>query len=183
MDELKSLFMLTWRQPSVVAQRLLDYRIPAPAIMMAFGITVAINAILSTISLNLSPPPPEMQGLFDLISPLTFAGFIAAALLAMTAALTISGRILGGQGQFTDVLLMLVWIQSVMLVVEAALIVLMNVAPALVVMAALPAYVIALIWTVIFLRVAHRMNHSFRAFVAFVLGMLGLGFVLQFLLF
>lgn len=183
MDRLRALIGLTLRHPSQAARVLLGLNLSGAVIMMALGATVAVNAIVSFLSLALVPPPPEMRELIEMISPIGFALFIAVTLLVMAGALTLSGRALGGRARFLDMVLSLVWIQGVMLVFEAALILVMLVLPALAALAVLPLYALTLIWTVIFLQVAHGMEHPGRAFIALILGLLGLGFTLQILLF
>lgn len=179
MTDLRALFGMTLRRPAAAARALLALNLPMRVVMWALGAVVSVNAILSFVSLRVAPPPPDMQTVVSQVQPIGFAAFLVFALVVISAALTVSGRVLGGSARFSQMLLCMLWVQAVMLVFEAALIVALVLVPPLAAIAALPVYALTMVLVVVFVQQAHGFQNPLRAVGAMLLGLFGLGMVLQ----
>jgi hypothetical protein len=174
---------LAWQSvtdPRDVARLLLSIRPGPEALWTAFALVVVLNALVFSSTQLLVPPQGPMPFMFG--SPVGFIVTQAATLAGMIAAMTWTGRLLGGQGGMADVGILLIWMQGLRVLVQLILLVLMPLSgllSGLVMMAASGAG----LWILLnFIDEAHELGSLGRAAVVLVLGLLGLGFGLTLLL-
>jgi hypothetical protein len=119
---LLSAVRFTVLNPREGARMVMQTKAPVQARWMA----LAIMAILSTVLLHLSfgMMPADAQGQIGptMASPFSTALFQAAIILITTQAVYWIGRKLGGVGTFNDALILMVWLQFILLILQVVLI-------------------------------------------------------------
>lgn len=185
-QDFKALVALTFRDPQDAARMLLAQNWPVPARWMALIAAVCVSAVLAYISTLVFPMPDpavnEMPSVLSLTRmPLAlavmqcFAVTIAAALMAGV------GRMFGGKGSFDDALLLTVWIEVTLLLVQVIQIALSLVLPALAGMLGIVAIVVFLWLTVQFTKTLHDFKSGPRVAMGLFATALVAGFALSFL--
>ena len=117
----------TLRAPANAAQRLLGWDVPRQTLYEGILAVAALNALLAGLShvLYTSPPP------FDALLGRPFILFIltAGGLIVMTQLLYWAGRAMGGQGEMSDLLLFVVWLQGLRALAQTVVFVTSIVSP------------------------------------------------------
>ncbi|OYU39129.1 MAG: hypothetical protein CFE33_11935 [Pseudorhodobacter sp. PARRP1] len=132
--ELGHLMQLTLQSPRVAAQRLMAWRLPAPAVWLAVALMAVISALLSCASLLLAPGRAE-PGMIEpsilamLQNPLQVAVVQGVVMVIMAMLAQGVGRMFGGRGQFVDALVLIGWTEALLCVLQLAQIVLMLISP------------------------------------------------------
>lgn len=132
-DDFKTLIAATFRDPEATARNLIAQDWPISARWMGLLLTVSLSALLSyAASLLYGPPQTDDQlGLLEFTRhPLAMAGLQFAAIATGSALLAGIGRTMGGQGRFADALLLMVWVELLLLIVQAAQVLLSLILPA-----------------------------------------------------
>ena len=180
-DDLKTLAGLSLRDPDRAVAALLGLGVPMSARWMALVLTVTLSALLAWAGTALFPVETGSPVGALVAQPMTFAGMQMAGLVLAAALMAGVGRLFGGQGNFPDALLLVVWIEFLLLVVQAVQVVLMLVFPAV-------ASILGLVAVGLFLWLAVRFAralHGFQSVALVALGMLGTmlvaGFILSFI--
>lgn len=125
----KQLFLDTIYQPQVAARSLLDLRLSANEVWEALALASALNALMFFITITLFPP---VGGFAIMIgSPIVMALVLFVVMTVGAASLFFTGRLLAGAAQFTDILVMVTWLQFMRLAVQVAGFVLMILLPGL----------------------------------------------------
>lgn len=173
LNQLTTLALRTVQDPRTVAAELVAMALPRPVLWMALALAVVLNTIVYQISLLASPAPAEaLPVLFA--SPLMFAFMIGAALIMSIYALTYAGRFVGGTGDLTAIMTVLVWLQYLRFAVQLAAFLVTPIMPAIGALLVLGASLYGL-WLVLnFVDVAHGLNNLFTAFGVMVMAMLGI---------
>ncbi len=129
---LNGFFALAWQSvtaPREVARMFLALRLGTEALALAFALVVVLQTAFVTISAQIMPPDPVLAPILG--QPMIFLAGLATVLVIVTLALTWAGRGLGGVARVRDVALLVVWLQGLDLIVQAALVVLAPLVPAL----------------------------------------------------
>ncbi|MFC6687434.1 YIP1 family protein [Jhaorihella thermophila] len=172
--ELRSLTVLSVTVPAEAARRILALRLPRGVLWSALLLAAALNAILFALSNILLPTPHMMPWIFQ--SPLVYFGLVVLALVAFIQALVWVGQGLGGQGGTDEIMAVIVWMQYLRVLVQAASLVLMLVFPILSLVLVMAATVIG-VWILLhFIAQAHRLDGLGRA--AFVVILSGLAVII-----
>ena len=169
----------TIRTPREVARRLIDLQLPRDALWTALALVVVLNAALYSLSNMMAPPPDDLA--VPIVAPVPFALFLAAGLVGTIYALWYVGRTLGGEGSLGDVMVLLVWLQALRLVVQAALLVLVPLSPVLSSLVVLAAAVIGFWILLNFIDVAHGYRSLLKSLGALALSVLAMALGLTFL--
>lgn len=125
------LFVTTFRNPKLAAQRLLALDLPVEARWLGL-VLVSVLTVIATKLMLATVPEIEVQAWERAWSDPWFG--LPVQVISMTllaAAIALIGRFFGGAGRFEDALVAVVWIQGVMLAPQLVQIVLFPVAPAL----------------------------------------------------
>ncbi|MCC0065365.1 MAG: YIP1 family protein [Defluviimonas sp.] len=134
---LRMLLEQSFTAPRQVARRLLDLAPPAEARWIGLALVAVATGILTQIVVLLFPADEPISPLAAyLSSPVTGVPAQAVVLLAVAAGLAFGARPFGGRGRFGDALLLVVWIEALLLLVQLAQILVLIVAPSLALAAA-----------------------------------------------
>ena len=165
----------TLRSPRAVARSLIAWDAPRGAGATALSLMAVLSALLSSLALRLAPldGDPAVLELFS--SPIRVV-ILQGLVLWLTVFLMVGvGRMFGGKGQVQDAILLVAWAEAVLLLAQAAQIVLLLIAPPLSDIVGL-ATVGLLFW--LMSSFAAEL-HGFRSTFAVLLGMIGTALVLS----
>ncbi len=121
----------TLRDPRTGLRRVLALDPPMQARWIAFLLMAIGSAIVTHLSIGLIPTEERDAVMGVMSSPLRTALLQGVLLLAIVQMVWWLGRLRGGTGSFPDALLAMVWLQFIMLGIQALQLVLMLVSPPL----------------------------------------------------
>ena len=110
----------TIREPRAAARWVLQLGLPTPARWTALALMAVLSTLLVMLDLQIvgAPGDPMLQA--ALANPMTLAA-VQMLILALSAWLMARiGQIFGGTGQFSDAVMLVVWMQAVLLVLQVA---------------------------------------------------------------
>lgn len=170
--EFKALLLETLFRPRDAARALIALGLPQQVLWMSLALMSALNAIVYSISLRLSPPADPISGTLmppAFHSPLLFAVFLFGALSIMVYALLRVGRMLGGTARVADILVLICWLQVLRLLLQVAVAVLVLALPTLAALLIL----ISSFWGIFilsgFVDTAHRYDNMLKSFGVIIL--------------
>jgi hypothetical protein len=176
----KTLAVLTLRDPSAAAQIILGWGIPKEALWTAVALVSVVITILSTLSNMIFPVPAPLNAIVG--NPFMYFIVAAGGFIATVHAIYWTGRMLGGRGRIEDLMALFLWLQALRAAAQAAVLVLLLVAPALASFLVL-FVAIATLWIFVhFISVGLHLNSILRALVVLVVGAAALIAGLSFLL-
>lgn len=179
-DDFKALVVLTFRNPEAAAKALLAWGWPVPARWMALLIAVSVSAMLAWLSSQLFPLPEGAPSVLSVTAqPMAMAGVQLVAVVAAAALMAGVGRLFGGQGRFEDALLLTIWIEVVLLLVQLAQIAASLVLPPLSGFLGIIAIAVFLWLTVQFTKALHGFRSSGRVLLGIIATAFLAGFVLS----
>lgn len=172
----RDLFLQTLREPSEAAGVILDTQLERGTIYMALIAAAAVNAVVTGVSLQLFPLPPEWPGFVS--NPLGYFAIVAGGLLLFAHLLTWAGRTMGGVGEIDDLLKLMIWLQFVRVGLQVVGLVLTVLLPILGGIYSLAVAALS-IWIVLhFIKAGHRLGSLgaaalvlFITFVGLIVGM------------
>ncbi len=176
-SDFQTIVVDTVRAPSEAAARVLSFDFPRQWLWMALVLMCVLNAIVYSISLQLSPPgDPAVMAMIPpaFKSPVLFTVFLCGVLVISVFVLQWIGQSMGGQGQMGDILLVITWLQVMRLLLQAAVLVLSLVSPFLGGMLALIGAIWGLFILASFLDVAHRFDNIAKAVGVMVLALVAM---------
>jgi hypothetical protein len=164
--------------PRAAARRIIDMQFPVRVGWLGMGLAVVLSALLSVISSQISPydVEPIYGALFA--SPIRLALLQGLLLLISLALIVGLGRAMGGKGGFSDALVLVAWLEAVLIVIQAAQMLLLLISPQLAVLLGLVSFAIFLWVLANFIAELHGFSSALK-----VLGVIILTFfVLSFLM-
>ncbi|MEX0369445.1 MAG: Yip1 family protein [Tateyamaria sp.] len=170
----------TLRDPKAVAQRIIGWHLDRQTLYVALFAVAAINTLLASAPIVLVPGSidPEAQAAIPMLAllerPFALFAIIAGGLLLMVHGLVWAGRAMGGQGDFTDMLAVLTWLQALRAAAQALVLVLSLVFPAVAGLVALVVAGVAFWLLLHFISAALRFDSLFRAFGLLIAVLAGL---------
>ena len=176
------LLVATVRDPAEVARMILGARLPARALWTALALVTVLSVLLVAVLGLVVPVDPTNAPEGRPLTPLTYAALLGASLVVTVYALHWCARMLGGQGRLEDTLALVVWLQVLLLALQAAQAVLMIALPLLGSLVALATVVIALWVLVNFINVAEGFDNLGRAALTLFAALLAVGVGLSVLL-
>jgi len=126
-----------------------------------FLVTVLSTLLYVLVGMISPPPPPEFEIFF--LAPHYYFIMLLTGLVLTSVAITLVGRILGGKGQFNDLLLMVSWLQILQLIAAVAVILSTFVAPLLSGFMQVSVFVLGLYILAQFIDQAHQFNSIGKA--------------------
>src|SRR6056297_1225374 len=177
----------TLSDPKGAARRIIALDLPAPALWQALALVVALSAIAAQVSsFLLSPPglaPGESPMLLPFVSsPLVVALIQGGILVVMVFAIHWIGRSFGGVGRLEDALGAVVWLQFLLVCLQAVQLVIGFVSPALSGLVGL-AGILFFFWLLTqFVMAVHGFESAAMVFVMIVVSILGITFALSLVL-
>lgn len=160
----------TFRDPQSAARRIIALGLPMEARWLGLALVVVLAVIETQIALLLIPGSGQPEFLAVLSDPLV--GVPAQALALFLVALVIDriGAVFGGRGRFADALLLVVWIEFVMTLAQAAQLLAMLVLPPVGALLAI-AVMIGFIWILAqFIAALHGFENLFKVILGMVVG-------------
>ncbi len=181
-DDFKTLAGQTLRNPEQAAQWLIDQRWPMQVRWMALVLAVSLSGLLAYASALLFPlPEGEGAAVFSISrQPLVLAGMQLVAIVLGAGLMAGVGRMFGGHGRFEDALVLTVWIEVMLLIVQLAQIVLSLALPALAGILGIIAVALFLWLTVQFTKALHGFTSGPKVLLVMFGTLLVMGFVLSF---
>jgi hypothetical protein len=125
---LATLFLDTLRDPRRGLRTVLSMQVPLAARSAGLMLIAVASAILLYLTRNLIPIVDPVTAYLS-ANPLQSAIVQWVALILSVIVLHIAGRAFGGKGNLEDALMTVVWLQAILLVVQAAQIVVMLALP------------------------------------------------------
>ncbi len=164
--------------PREVAALLLSIRPSREAIWTGFALVVVLNGLIFSTSLLLAPgAAPAFMA-----NPVSFIMLQAATLAGTILAFTGVGRLLGGRARLEEMALLMIWMQGLRILVQAALLVIAPISALLAGVLTMGATAVGVWIAVNFIDEAHELNGLLRALAVLILGVLAMAFGLSILL-
>lgn len=181
-DDFKALARRTLSDPEGAARWLIDQRWPMQVRWMALVLAVSLSGLLAYGSTLLFPLPSDEGAAVFSISrqPLVLAGMQLVAIVLGAGLMAGVGRMFGGHGRFEDALLLTVWIEVMLLVVQVAQIVLSLALPGLAGILGIIAVALFLWLAVQFTKALHGFTSGPKVLLVMFGTLLVMGFVLSF---
>jgi Yip1 domain len=162
--------------PRSAAGEVMRLSLPMSVRWMGLALTAVLSALLLHLSLGLLPPE-ELALLPPLPGPIDIA-LAQAGAMVLTAALAYQiGRWQGGHGLFRDALLLMVWLQAVLVVVQIVQIVVLLILPPLGNVLGLVGLGLLLWMLTAFIAELHGFKSLGMVFLAMVVTIFAAGFV------
>ncbi|WP_136441302.1 hypothetical protein [Pacificoceanicola onchidii] len=179
MDGLIKLGVQTVTAPNQVARLLLSLRLPTEALLLGFALAIICNALIYAMAIVLTAP----AGLAGALgSPLALMGLRAVLMLATMAGFTVVGLFLGGKAKFRDIALLLIWLNLIGLVPQAALSLLQPLFGGITNLLAFGVAALGAYICVAFIDEAHGFSSPIKAVAVLILGLVAATVGLSFLL-
>lgn len=161
--DLRQLAVTSVADPAAAARSLMALALPRAALWTALLLVAVLNTILFGLSHILvpAPEPVQMAGLFS--SPIAYFVLVSGGLVLTIYAIFWTGRLLGGSGALEDVMVLIIWLQGLRVLVQAAALVLLLVLPMLSMLLIFAAALIGLYILLHFVDQAHRLNSLGRS--------------------
>jgi hypothetical protein len=183
--ELKGLIGLTFRDPQQAARILIAQGWPLSARWMGLVLAISVSAILAYLSAQIFPAPDlggEMAPVLNLTyTPMALAGMQLVAITLAAGLMSGVGRMFGGRGSFEDALLLTVWIEVMLLLVQVVQVLLSLVVPGVAGMLGIAAIAMFLWLTVQFTKELHGFTSNLKVTLGLFGTALAAGFLLSFI--
>lgn len=129
LDDLLILTRNSLRDPALAVLQLQSLDLPMAARWMALALVVALSAILGTLAMKIFPELADGGMGIPVLSPLARVALQTGGMVLTAWLVATVGRAFGGQGDFPDALLIVIWLEFLLLVAQAIQIVLMLIFP------------------------------------------------------
>ncbi|MCE8008247.1 Yip1 family protein [Aestuariivita sp.] len=169
---LKDLAILSIKDPALAARELIALKLDRGTLWTGLFLMVVLNTLLHSLTNILVPGPSPLPGVFDV--PAIYLMFVGGGLVLIVLMVFWTGRTFGGTGQMEDVMVVLVWLQFLRVIVQAAALLLLLTIPVLSMLLVLAAGFIGLWMLVHFVNEAHgfgSLGKSAGVLVAAFVGM------------
>lgn len=181
--DLVALLRDTFTAPRPTIRRLLDAGLPHGALAVALVLSAVISAVLSEITILLTPVPGGSEMVRGVLGgPIAIAVLQLLLLILIVMGIDRVGRYMGGQGDRTGALLVVVWMQVVMIALQAAQLVAMVLVPPLASLIGVLSIAVFFWLMTSFVAELHRFDSLGRVFAMLLLGFVALALVLTFVL-
>lgn len=170
-DDLLGLARLTLRNPAQAVRVLQSLDLPMAVRWMGLIVIVSLSSILASLAMRIFPVLTESSLNLPDLSPISRAGLQLGGMVLSAWLVAGIGRAFGGRGDFPDALLILVWLECLMLAVQALQIVVMLLFPLFGSMLGIAA-LLAMVWLSVQMI---KELHGFRNAALVFLGMMGAG--------
>lgn len=120
----------TLQSPRAAARALIAADLPMPVLGLGLALAAVASSLIVHLGLMVAPLP---EGALQMIAPgpLRTAVLQAAVLLGLAAAVHRLGRLRGGRGTFPGALAVVVWVQAILVVLQAVQLAAMVILPPL----------------------------------------------------
>ena len=128
-DFLRELLGETLRAPRAAARRLIGLGLDPGTVLAGFGVVVTASALFAWLSVAATPVPTGGAVEGPALMPFGLAAVQAGSILFLAAMVTLGGRAFGGKGRFIDALLLAVWLEFILVLLQIAQFAVMLVFP------------------------------------------------------
>lgn len=181
--DLSALLRDTFTAPRPTVRRLLDAGLPFGALAGALVLVAVISAILSEITIFLTPVHGGSEMIRGMAGgPLAVAVLQLVLLVLIVVGIDRVGRAMGGQGDLTGAVLVVVWMQMVMIVLQLAQMVTLVLVPPLASIIGLLSIAVFFWLLSSFVAELHRFESIGRVVLMLLVGFIGLAIFLTFVL-
>ncbi|WP_207099598.1 Yip1 family protein [Paracoccus shandongensis] len=182
-DDFKALVGLSFRDPQRAAQALMGQGWPVQARWMALLAAVSVSALLAWLAgaMFAAPSDEDVQVVLLSQQPMVLAVMQMGAIVIAAGLMSGVGRMFGGQGRFEDALLLTVWIEVLLLLVQAVQIVLSLVLPSVAGLLGIMAMALFLWLTVQFTKALHGFSSTLKVTMGLIGTAIAAGFLLSIL--
>ena len=179
-DDFKGLIGLSFRDPAQAARTLIAQKWPVRARWMALLASVSISAILTWIAASIFSAPADAgtDAVLLVQQPMVMAVTQMGAIVLAAGLMSGVGRLFGGSGSFEDALLLTVWIEILLLLVQLVQLLVALILPGMAGMLGIAAIILFLWLTVQFTKALHGFQNGLKV----ALGLIGTVFVAGFIL-
>ena len=158
----RALAVLTVKDPAEAARRILALNLPAEICWLGLALAVVLDTMLFSVS-NMVLPQAD-SALYGLIAtPVSYGAVVGGGLVVTIIAIHRVGRVFGGQGEFSELLSLMVWLQLLSVAAQAAVFVLVLVVPLLAMILSFAATFLGIYIFLHFVDQAHRLASLWRA--------------------
>jgi hypothetical protein len=161
------------RDPVSAVPQLLALRLPLEARWIGLGIVVALSGISTVIAGWLFPLPVDTPWAGITSSPIRMAMIQGLGMIFVAAAMAYVGQMFRGKGQFRDALLLAVWTEAILLVLQFVQLAMMVLFPFVASLLALVSFVL-LFWLISGFTMG---LHGFKSRAAVLIGLIATLFV------
>lgn len=158
----------TVRDPVRAVPKLLALGLPMEARWIALGIVVTLSGVSTVIAGWMFPLPVDTPWAGFTSSPLRMAMIQGFGMVFVAGAMAYVGQLFGGKGKFGDALLLAVWSEAVLLVVQFAQLLMMVIFPLIASLLALASFVL-LFWIISGFTMG---LHGFKSRAAVLIGLI-----------
>lgn len=131
LSALLQLARFTVQSPREGARMVMQANLPMPARWVALALMAVVSSVLAHIAMRLMPQEAQNQMGGMMASPINTAILQALLMLASVYAIHWLGRWRGGSGSFADALILMVWLQFILLILQVIQIAVQVVVPPL----------------------------------------------------
>ncbi|MEO0379419.1 MAG: Yip1 family protein [Pseudomonadota bacterium] len=159
----------TLRDPKETAAQIMGWNLDRGTLYVALFAVAALNVLLASTPIVLSSGGIDaaaraaMPILGVLERPIMFFVIVAGTLVVMIHALFWAGRAMGGTGEMTDVMVLIIWLQALRAVAQVGILVVGFIAPILASLVALALQLVAFWLFLHFISAAMRFDSLLRA--------------------
>lgn len=161
------------RDPVRAVPKLLALDLPMEARWIGLGIVVALSGVSTVIAGWLFPMPVDVPWAEITSSPLRMAMIQGLGMIFVAGTMAYVGQLFGGKGQFRDALLLAVWTEAVLLVIQFAQLFTMILFPFIASILALASFIL-LFWMISGFTMG---LHGFKSRAAVLIGLIATLFV------
>lgn len=182
LQALLALARFTLQSPREGARRVMKAAVPVQARWVALGVTAIVSAMLAHLSIALMPIEFRAQmgqGMSPFVTAVVQAGLMVASVYLVHAV----GRWRGGTGSFEDALILMVWLQFILMMLQLLQIVVQVVLPPLSDLVGLISVAVFLWLLSNFVAELHGFRSVGKVFFGILLMIFVFGLLLAFLLF
>ena len=169
---LKDLVILSLRDPAEAARQLIALDLQREVLWTALALMAVLNTLLYSATSILFPGPSPMPAIFQ--TPIMYLFFVAGGLVLIVVALYWTGRSFGGTGTMSGILTVMIWLQFLRVLVQAAALVFLVTIPLLAGLLTLGAAVAGLWIFVHFIDQAHRFESPLKSVGVIVASFIGM---------
>ncbi|SEW07329.1 Yip1 domain-containing protein [Cognatiyoonia koreensis] len=171
LNALIQLIFQSFTNPRDIAQALTSWQFSRNALWSAFAIVAIISGILNFAMGGFVGEDPLAAAMLQ--TPMLATMIVAVTNIVMVFCLHFVGQMLGGKGEFSDTLLVVIWLQVVGIPVQLLQLLMLIAAPGLYTAVVLAGGIIVFYVTLHFIDVLHRYNSLWAAFGTVVISGLG----------
>ena len=178
--QILNLMKLTITNPREGATTVLSFSFGREVLWMIMALIVVLSGVLSRVASFLAPPTgaPEITAQF-MTSPLLSAALMLGVLMLMVICTHFIGRGFGGTGEFNESLSLVIWLQTIMLMIQVVQLVLLLVSPFLAALLGFGSVALFLWLYVNFVAVLHGFTSVPMVFAGVMVSIFAVGFGLS----